>query len=464
MLFIKDLHKSKDIELKEYVFKGWVKTHRESKNVSFIELTDGSSVKGLQLVINPELSSYKEIAEKIGTGASIEVRGDLKESPSKGQNYELEVKEITLIGQACKATYPLQKKGHTLEFLREIQHLRARSNTLGAVFRVRSKASVAIHTFFSERDFYYIHTPIITSSDCEGAGEVFSVTTLNLDDLPKDDKGKVDYTKDFFKKHVGLTVSGQLQAEAMATALGRVYTFGPTFRAENSNTVRHLSEFWMVEPEMAFCTLEDNIKVAQEFIKYIIKYLLDNSLEDLEFLHSLSWAPKGLMDTLKHVVNSKSEVMTYTKAIEILEKSSKKFEYPVHWGIDLQSEHERYLTEEHLKCPVFLIDYPKEIKAFYMKLNKDNKTVKAMDLLVPGLGEIVGGSEREENYDVLLGRINELGLRKEDYSWYLDLRKYGSVPHSGFGLGLERFIMYITGIQNIRDVILFPRAPGQIFG
>lgn len=466
MLFIKDLIKSENenVELKEYTFKGWVKTHRESKNISFIELTDGSSVKGLQLVIDSNLESYKSVEHNVGTGASIEVKGILKKSPASGQNYELEVTDFKLIGIADKETYPLQKKGHTLEFLREIQHLRPRSNTIGAVARIRSRASMAIHNFFQERGFYYINAPIITSSDCEGAGEVFRVTTLDLNNVPKKENGEVDFSQDFFKKEANLTVSGQLQAEAMAMALGRVYTFSPTFRAENSNTTRHLCEFWMIEPEIAFYRLEDNIKIAEEFIKYIIKDLFDNSSDDLEFLHKLPWAPKGLLDTLSHVVSSKFQVMTYTDAIDVLLKANKKFEYPVSWGIDLQSEHERYITEEYLKCPVFLINYPKEIKAFYMKLNEDNKTVRAMDLLVPGLGEIIGGSEREDNYDLLLSRIKELNLREETYDWYLDLRKYGSVPHSGFGLGFERFIMYVTGMQNIRDVILFPRAPGQIFG
>ncbi len=464
MLFIRDLLRSKDMELKEYVFKGWVKTHRESKNVSFIELTDGSSVRGLQLVIDPNLESYKNVAQDVGTGASIEVRGILKESPASGQNYELEVNDFKLVGIADKETYPLQKKGHTLEFLREIQHLRPRSNTIGAVSRIRSKASMAIHTFFQERGFYYINAPIITSSDCEGAGDVFKVTTLDLNNLPKKEDEKVDFSQDFFKTETNLTVSGQLQAEAMAMALGRVYTFGPTFRAEESNTTRHLSEFWMIEPEIAFCDLKENRKIAQDFIKYIIQYLLDNASDDLEFLHKLPWAPKGLFDTLVHVVESTFEVMTYTDAINVLLKADKKFEYPVSWGIDLQAEHERYITEEYLKRPVFLIDYPKEIKAFYMKLNDDGKTVRAMDLLVPRLGEIIGGSEREDNYDLLLTRIKELNLDEKTYDWYLDLRKYGSVPHSGFGLGFERFIMYVTGMQNIRDVILFPRAPGQIFG
>lgn len=438
---------------------GWVKTHRRSKNVSFIELSDGSTVRGLQLVIEPKLESYQGVADDIGVGASIVVDGELVESPGKGQSYEFQVSNITLVGGADQESYPLQKKGHTLEFLREHLHLRSRSNTLGAVFRVRSRASHAIHTFFQERGFLYLHSPIITTSDCEGAGEAFAVTTLDLENPPKNDQG-IDYSQDFFKEQASLTVSGQLEAEVFALSHKSCYTFGPTFRAENSNTTRHLSEFWMVEPEVAFCNLQGDMELAESFLKYIITDLLEYCAADLEFLHHRDWVEKGLKETLEHVAQSSFQSLDYTDAIAALEKSGKQFEYPVTWGIDLQAEHEKYLTDEYVKGPVFVVNYPKEIKAFYMRMNDDQKTVAAMDLLVPRLGEIIGGSQREERLEMLDARLKECELPQEEYWWYRELRTYGSVPHSGFGLGFERFLMYLTGIQNIRDVIPFPRHPG----
>jgi asparaginyl-tRNA synthetase len=439
---------------------GWVRTHRQSKNVSFIELNDGSAVKGVQLVIEPGLSSYLPVAAQISTGAAIRVAGELVPSPAKGQQFEIKVQEIELVGVADQESYPLQKKGHTLEFLREILHLRPRSNTFGAVFRVRSIAAMAIHSFFTERGFVNVHTPIITTSDCEGAGQMFRVSTLDPEKLPRRENGQVDYQQDFFKSPAMLTVSGQLEGEIFATALGKIYTFGPTFRAENSNTTRHLSEFWMIEPEMAFCDLAGNMEIAEAFIKYLIRQVLDKSSEDLAFLQEREWADKSMMTVLEQVASSSFERVDYTEAIKILEKSGKKFEYPVFWGMDLQSEHERYLTDEHVKGPVFVINYPKDIKAFYMRQNEDGKTVRAMDMLVPRLGEIIGGSQREEREELLLARIQEMKLPEEAYWWYLELRKYGSVPHAGFGLGFERFLMYVTGMQNIRDVIPFPRYPG----
>lgn len=440
-------------------FKGWVKTHRQSKNVSFIELVDGTSVKGLQLVIEPNLPTYESIAAKITTGSSIVVKGELVESPAKGQKYELQVLEIELLGEADPETYKLQKKGHTLETLREYMHLRPRTSTHGAVFRTRSALAFAVHKFFQERNFYYVQTPIVTTSDCEGAGEMFQVTTLDLEKVPLE-KDKVDYTQDFFKKQAHLTVSGQLEGEAFALALSNIYTFGPTFRAENSNTSRHLSEFWMIEPEMAFCDLSQDIKVAEEFIKYLVSYAFEHCAEDLDYLHKRDWVNKKLVNNLQSVIDTPAKVIEYTDAIEILEKSGKKFEFPVSWGIDLQAEHERFLTEQYIKGPVFVTNYPKNIKAFYMKLNDDDKTVTAMDLLTPGIGEIIGGAQREDREDVLAMRMREVGLVPEEYDWYLELRRYGGVPHAGFGLGFERLLMYITGIQNIRDVIAFPRYPG----
>ncbi len=442
-----------------YTLAGWVRTHRHSKNVSFIELTDGTSVKGLQLVIDQKLEGFAALQPDIQTGASIRVSGSLVNSPAKGQKYEFQVSAIEVIGKADPETYPLQKKGHTLEFLREILHLRPRSNTFGAVFRVRSHAAMAVHKFYQERGFYYLTSPIITTSDCEGAGEMFRVTTLDLANAPKKD-GKINFDEDFFKGEASLTVSGQLEGEIFATALSRVYTFGPTFRAENSNTTRHLSEFWMIEPEMAFYELKDNMQLAWDFLVYLISYVLEHCEEELAFFAQREWTDKNLIESLKSVVASKYEVMDYTDAIKVLEKAPKKFEYPVSWGIDLQSEHERYLTDEYVKGPLFVVNYPKDIKAFYMRVNEDGKTVRAMDLLTPRIGEIIGGSQREERQDVLLSRIREMKLPEENYWWYLDLRKFGSVPHSGFGLGFERFLMYVTGMQNIRDVIPFPRYPG----
>lgn len=455
---IRDIHHDK-VAPGRYTFSGWVRTHRQSKNVSFIELTDGTAVKGLQLVINPALESYSPVAPRIGTGAAIRVEGELVASPGRAQKYEFQVSGIALLGEADPETYPLQKKGHTLEFLREILHLRPRSNTFGAVFRVRSVAAMAIHRFFQERGFYYLTSPIITTSDCEGAGEMFRVTTLDIADPPKVN-GKVDYSHDFFKGEASLTVSGQLEGEIFATALSKIYTFGPTFRAENSNTTRHLAEFWMVEPEMAFFELSDNMALAEAFIRTVIKEILENCAEELEFLEAREWTDKGLVAMLRGVVESTFTHLDYTEAISILERSGKQFEFPVRWGIDLQSEHERFLTEEHVKGPVIVVNYPKDIKAFYMRVNEDGKTVRAMDILVPGLGEIIGGSQREERHDVLLNRIREMNLPEENYWWYLELRKFGTVPHAGFGLGFERLLMYVTGMKNIRDVIPFPRFPG----
>lgn len=438
---------------------GWVRTHRQSKNVSFIEISDGSGVKGLQLVVDPKNESYASVAARIHTGASLRVRGNLVPSPAKGQKFEMQLVEVELLGEADPEQYPLQKKGHSLDFIRENLHLRPRTQTFGAVFRVRSAASMAIHRFFQERGFVYVNTPIITTSDCEGAGNLFHVTTLDLGGVPKTE-GAVDYSADFFGTEASLTVSGQLEGEAYATALSSIYTFGPTFRAENSNTTRHLAEFWMIEPEMAFCDLSGNMQVAREFICYLIRYVLENCPEEMEFLEKREGAPAGLQETLQRVAHSDFAVLDYTEAISILQKSGRSFEYPVSWGIDLQSEHERYLTDEYVKGPTFVVNYPKDIKAFYMRLNEDGKTVRAMDMLVPRLGEIIGGSQREERYDVLLSKIRSMGLDEAAYWWYLELRKFGTVPHAGFGLGFERFLMYVTGMPNIRDVIPFPRYPG----
>ncbi len=435
--------------------EGWVRTKRDSKNFCFFEVNDGSCLKSLQVIIDKTTEDIKEVVHKISTGASVVFTGVLTESPGKNQRVEMKADSVELIGEAPPETYPLQKKRHSFEFLREIGHLRPRTNTIGAVTRVRSAMSHAIHNFFSERDFLYIHTPIITASDCEGAGEMFQVTTLALEELPRKE-GSIDYTSDFFGKPASLTVSGQLEAEIYALAMKNVYTFGPTFRAENSNTSRHLAEFWMIEPEMAFCTLEGNMQLAEEFIKYLIADVLKNCTEDMEFFSQ--WVHKGLIDSLTSVAESRFTHMTYTDAVQELRKSAAVFEYPVSWGADLQSEHEKYLTETVCGGPVIVTDYPREIKAFYMKLNDDEKTVKAMDVLVPRLGEIIGGSERENRYDHLVTRLKESGLNPDDYWWYLDLRRYGSVPHAGFGLGFERAVQYITGMQNIRDVIPFPRT------
>ncbi len=446
---------------KDVIIRGWVRTKRDSKGgFSFIEVNDGSCLKNIQVVADADLPEYKDIVLELNTGDSVIVEGTIVESVGTKQRVELKAKKVTLVGKADPDQYPLQKKRHSFEFLREITHLRIRSNTFGAVFRVRHHISYAIHKFFNDNGFYYIHTPIITGSDCEGAGELFHVTTFDLDNVPKDKNGNVDYSKDFFKKPANLTVSGQLEAEVFASALSKVYTFGPTFRAENSNTSRHLAEFWMVEPEAAFYDINDNMDLAEKFLKYVIKYVMEKDPEDIEFFNR--FIEKGLIDKLNNILDNIFERLSYTKAIEILEKSGKNFEFPVEWGIDLQSEHERYLTEEYFKKPVILTDYPKTIKPFYMKVNDDNKTVRGMDVLFPNIGEIIGGSQREERLDVLRERMKEIGLSEKDYWWYIDLRRFGSVPHSGFGLGLERLILFVTGMKNIRDVIPFFRTPGNL--
>ena len=434
---------------------GWARTIRDMKNFGFIELNDGSCFKSLQVVLERgKLDNYDDIARQ-NVGAAFIVHGELVLTPDAKQPFELKADSITLEG-ASAPDYPLQKKRHSVEFLRTIQHLRPRTNLFSATFRVRSVAAQAVHTFFQERGFVYVQTPIITGSDCEGAGEMFRVTTLDLDNLPRTDDGKVDFSKDFFGKPTNLTVSGQLNGETFAMAFKNIYTFGPTFRAENSNTTRHAAEFWMIEPEIAFADLEDDMELAEAMIKYIISYVLEHAPEEMNFFNS--FVDKGLLDRLNHVMTSEFGRITYTEAVKILEEHNDQFEYPVHWGSDLQTEHERYLTEQVFKRPVFVTDYPKEIKAFYMKLNPDGKTVAAMDCLVPGIGEIIGGSQREDDYEKLLARMNELGLKEEDYGFYLDLRKYGSTRHAGFGLGFERCIMYLTGMSNIRDVIPFPRT------
>jgi len=439
--------------------QGWVRTRRDSKGgFSFIELNDGSCQGNVQIVAPGELANYESVVKHLHTGASIVVEGEVKASPAKGQPTEVHAAKIELIGDAPVDTYPLQKKGHTFEFLRTIAHLRPRTNTFGAVARLRNQVSKSIHDFFQERGFLYIHTPIITASDCEGAGELFRVSTIDPEAPPKVD-GKVDYTKDFFGKPAFLTVSGQLQVESFACSLGNVYTFGPTFRAENSNTPRHLAEFWMVEPEMVFFDLLDNMTMAEAFLKRIIKDALDKCSEDLKFFAER--IDKELFTRLENVLNNPFKRVPYTEAVEILEKSGKTWEYLVAWGNDLQSEHERYLVEQHFKCPVILFDYPRTLKPFYMRVNDDGKTVRAMDVLVPGVGEIIGGSQREERYDILETRMKEQGLDPQHYSWYLDLRRYGTVPHAGFGLGLERTILFLSGMANIRDVIPFPRTPGN---
>ena len=441
---------------KEVLIKGWVRNNRNSNKFGFIELNDGSFFKSVQVVYEEEFISNFEEISKAYVATALAVKGQLVLTPQAKQPFEIKAKEIT-IEAASTPDYPLQPKRHSMEFLREIAHLRPRSNTFAAVFRVRSLVAYAIHKFFQEQNFVYVHTPIITGSDCEGAGEMFRVTTLDMENLPKTQDGKVDYSGDFFGKETSLTVSGQLEAETYALAFRNVYTFGPTFRAENSNTARHASEFWMIEPEVAFADLEDNMELAEAMIKYIISYVLENAPEEMNFFNS--FVDKGLLDRLNHIVNSDFGRVTYTEAVELLKKSGKDFQYPVEWGIDLQTEHERFLTEEIFKKPVFVTDYPKDIKAFYMRLNDDGKTVAACDLLVPGVGEIIGGSQREERLDVLTARMKELGLKEEDYWWYLDLRKYGGVKHAGYGLGFERIIMYITGMSNIRDVLPFPRTP-----
>jgi len=438
---------------RELIILGWVRTIRKSSNVAFIEINDGSCMKNLQAVVNNP--SDFPILEEISTGAAVRVEGQLVDSPAKGQKYDFVAEKLELVG-AADQSYPLQKKRHSFEYLREIAHLRPRTNTLGAVNRVRSSIAYAVHKYFQDRGFYYIHTPIITASDSEGAGEMFRVTTLELNKAPlKDDQ--IDFNEDFFGVETFLTVSGQLEAEVAAQALGDVYTFGPTFRAENSNTARHASEFWMIEPEMAFCDLQENMDIAVDFLKYLFRWALEKCASDMDFFNK--WVDKGVIERLEHVVKSDFERLTYTEAIKLLEKSGETFEFPVSWGIDLQSEHERYLTEKALKRPVIVYDYPKKIKAFYMRVNDDGKTVGALDVLVPKVGEIIGGSQREERYDVLLAHMKEKGLNSELYDWYLDLRKYGTTPHSGFGLGFDRALMYITGMANIRDVSTFPRVP-----
>jgi asparaginyl-tRNA synthetase len=422
-------------------------------------MSDGTSVGNLQLVVDPTLPAYQESVAKLSTGASIKVSGELVVSPAKGQKYEFQVKALELVGEADPEQFPLQKKAHSLEFLREVLHLRPKTATMGAVLRVRSAAAFAVHRFFQERGFFYLNAPIISTSDCEGAGQMFHVTTLNIENPPRVN-GKVDFNEDFFREPASLTVSGQLEGEICAMGVSKIYTFGPTFRAENSNTTRHLAEFWMIEPEMAFYELEDNMALAQEFVQAVIKEVLERCAPDLEFLAAQEWVQPGHLNNLRSVVESRFATLEYTEAISILEKSGKSFEFPVTWGIDLQSEHERYLTDEYVRGPVTVVNYPKEIKAFYMRLNSDEKTVRAMDVLVPRLGEIVGGSQREERHDVLLEKIRAMGLDESAYWWYLELRKFGTVPHSGFGLGFERLLMYVTGMQNIRDVIPFPRFPG----
>ena len=447
----------------EYIGKtitvpGWVKTVRDSKTFGFIELNDGTFFRNLQIVFEEgKLDNFKEVA-KLSVGSSIEVEGELVETPNAKQPFELKAKRIS-IENLCPADYQLQKKRHSFEFLRTISHLRPRTNTFSAVFRVRSLAAFAIHKFFQERGFVYVHTPLITGSDCEGAGQMFRVTTLDMKNPPRTENGEIDYSQDFFEKETSLTVSGQLTGEAYAMAFKNIYTFGPTFRAENSNTARHAAEFWMIEPEIAFSDLKDDMMLAEDMLKYVINYVVENAPEEMQFFNS--FVDKGLLERLDNVVNSDFAHITYTEAIEILKKNKDKFEYPVEWGADLQTEHERYITEQVYKKPVFVTDYPKEIKAFYMRINDDDKTVAAMDLLVPGVGEIIGGSQREERLDILEKKMDDMGLNKEDYQWYLDLRKYGGTKHAGFGLGFERAIMYLTGITNIRDVIPFARTTGS---
>ncbi|WP_337418924.1 asparagine--tRNA ligase [Prevotellamassilia timonensis] len=442
----------------EVCVKGWVRTRRGSKSVNFIALNDGSTIKNVQVVADVEKFDA-EMLKLITTGACLSVEGTLVESQGAGQSVEIQATKIEVLG-TCGADYPMQKKGQSFEYMRQHAHMRLRTNTFGAVFRIRHNMAIAIHKYFHDHGFFYFNTPIITASDCEGAGQMFQVTTKNLYDLKKDKDGKIDYSDDFFGKTTSLTVSGQLEGELGATALGAIYTFGPTFRAENSNTPRHLAEFWMIEPEVAFNDITDNMDLAEDFIKYCVRWALDNCKDDLEFLNKM--IDKTLLERLNFVVDHDFVRLTYTDGIKILEEAVKqghKFEFPVYWGVDLASEHERYLVEQHFKKPVILTDYPKEIKAFYMKMNDDGKTVRAMDVLFPQIGEIIGGSEREENYDKLMARINELNIPMKDMWWYLDTRKFGTCPHSGFGLGFERLILFVTGMQNIRDVIPFPRTP-----
>lgn len=440
----------------DVLVKGWVRTKRGNKNIAFIALNDGSTINNIQVVV--DASAFDEnLLKDITTGACISVTGKLIESQGQGQSVEINASSIELYGKSDAETYPLQKKGHSMEFLRENAHLRFRTNTFGAVFRIRHNMAFAIHKYFNEKGFFYLHTPIITGSDCEGAGEMFHVTTMDLKNTPKNPDGSVDYKNDFFGKETNLTVSGQLEGELGALALGDIYTFGPTFRAENSNTPRHLAEFWMIEPEMAFYDINDNMDLAEEFVKYLIRYALENCKDDLDFLNNM--IDKALLERLRFVLDNDFVRISYTEAVDILTAAPRKWEYQVGWGRDLQAEHERYLVEEHFKRPVIITGYPKDIKAFYMKQNDDGKTVKAMDVLFPGIGEIIGGSQREEDFDKLLKRLHELKLEEKDFWWYLDTRRFGSAPHSGFGLGFERLILFVTGMSNIRDVIPFPRTP-----
>ena len=455
LISIKDLYRNREQYLnQEVTIGGWLRSKRDSKTFGFLVVNDGTFFEPLQVVYSDGLANFADIT-KLNVGAALIVKGTLVPTPQAKQPFEIQAAEVQIEG-ASAPDYPLQKKRHSFEYLRTISHLRPRTNTFQAVFRIRSLIAYAIHKFFQERDFVYVHTPLITGSDCEGAGEMFQVTTMDLQNIPKNPDGTVDFTKDFFGKPTNLTVSGQLNGETYAMAFKNIYTFGPTFRAENSNTTRHAAEFWMIEPEMAFADLQDNMILAESMLKYIINYVLENAPEEMEFFNK--FVDKGLIERLHHVAESDFAHVTYTDAIAILEKHNDEFEYKVSWGCDLQTEHERYLTEKEFKCPVFVTDYPKEIKAFYMKMNDDNKTVAAMDCLVPGIGEIIGGSQREDDYDKLVARMDELGLNREDYEFYLDLRKYGSARHSGFGLGFERCVMYLTGMGNIRDVIPFPRT------
>lgn len=456
---IKEIFRNqKDYVGKEFSVCGWIRQIRDSKKLGFIELNDGSFFKCIQVIFEEDkISNFKDVA-KLSISSSILVKGDLVETPDGKQPFEIHAKEIEILG-VSDLDYPIQNKRHTFEYLRTVAHLRPRTNTFMAVFRVRSLVAYAIHKFFQEQGFVYVHTPLITGSDCEGAGEMFRVTTLDLDNVPKTEQGEVDYTQDFFGKSVNLTVSGQLNGEMFATAFGNIYTFGPTFRAENSNTPRHAAEFWMIEPEMAFADLSDNMDVAEAMVKYIIKFVMENAPEEMEFFNK--FIEPGLIDRLENVVNNEFERITYTKAIELLTPYKDQFKYPVEWEAGLQTEHERFITEKIYKKPVFVTDYPAGVKAFYMKQNPDGKTVAAVDLLVPGVGEIIGGSQREENYEVLINKIKEQGMNEETYKAYLDTRKYGTVVHSGFGLGFERMVMYLTGMSNIRDVIPFPRTTGS---
>lgn len=452
---VKELLASKKINC-DVLLKGWVRTRRGNNQVAFIAVNDGTIIHNLQVVADLQ-SIPEEIMKRVTTGSSISVTGRLVNSMGKGQNVEIQAAEIVILGDSDPASYPLQKKGHSLEFLREHAHLRFRTNTFGAIFRIRHSLAYAVHKYFNDRGFYYLHTPIITASDAEGAGAMFKVTTLDLDAIPRNDKGTIDFTEDFFGRPTNLTVSGQLEGELGALALSSIYTFGPTFRAENSNTPRHVAEFWMIEPEMAFCDIKDNMDLAEDFLKYLIRYTLDHCQDDLEFLNKM--IDKGLLERLKFVLEQPFERQSYSEAVEILMKADQKFEFPVEWGLDLQAEHERYLVEQHFKRPVILTDYPREIKAFYMKQNDDKKTVRAMDVLFPLIGEIIGGSQREEELEKLQNRMKEMNIPEDELWWYLETRKFGTVEHSGFGLGFERLIMFITGMSNIRDVIPFPRTP-----